>query len=159
MGSVCPSVPATIRWTWIAAAEILATHFRPLGVVVATEPGDFLVKECAVALVEAVTVEERDGVLFAGVDAAWNQIPERFLYGVLLDPVVCRAADADPHRPVTVSGTINEGDDLFAAGHPLPEVHEGDVIALINVGSYNASMASEHCLRPPADAVFFAERS
>ncbi len=142
------------RW-----AAILATHLGPLGVVVATEPGDFLVKECAVALVEAVTVEERDGVLFAGVDAAWNQVPERFLYKVLLDPVVCRAADAEPQRPVTVSGTINEGDDLFTEGHPLPEVREGDVIALINVGSYNASMASEHCLRPPADAVFLAERS
>ncbi len=60
---------------------------------------------------------------------------------------------------MTVSGTINEGDDLFAEDHPLPEVHEGDVIALINVGSYNASMASEHCLRPTAGAVFFAERS
>jgi diaminopimelate decarboxylase len=110
-------------------------------------------------LVEVVTVEERDGVLFSGVDAAWNQVPERFLYGVLVDPVMCRAADAEPRRPVTVSGTINEGDDLFAVDHPLPEIHEGDVIALINVGSYNASMASEHCLRPPAGAVFFTERS
>ena len=142
------------RW-----AGILATHFGPLEVVVATEPGDFLVKECAVALVETVTVEERDGIRFAGVDAAWNQVPERFLYGVLLDPVLCRAADAEPDGPVTVSGTINEGDDLFAEGHPLPEVREGDIIALINVGSYNASMASEHCLRPPAGAVFFPERS
>ncbi len=142
------------RW-----AEILVRHLAPLDVTVATEPGDFLVKESAVVLAEVVTVEERDGVLFAGVDAGWNQVPERFLYHVLLDPVLCRAADAAPHRPVTVSGTINEGDDLFAQGHPLPEVHEGDVLAFINVGSYNASMASEHCLRPPASSLFFRDRS
>ena len=142
------------RW-----AAILAEHFGPLDVTVATEPGDFLVKECAVALAEVVSLEERDGALFAGVDAGWNQVPERFLYHVLLDPVLCRAADAEPVRTVTVSGTINEGDDLFAEDHPLPAIEEGDIVALINVGSYNAAMWAEHCLRPPAHAVFFGERA
>jgi diaminopimelate decarboxylase len=142
-----------------AWAAILSESFGPLGVAVATEPGDFLVKECAAALAEVVTLEERDGVLFAGLDAGWSQVPERFLYEVLLDPVLCRAADADPVGPVTVSGTINEGDDLFAVDHPLPALVEGDILALINVGSYNAAMASDHCLRPPAYAVFLEDRA
>jgi len=141
------------RW-----AAIAAEHLGPLDVVVATEPGDFLVKESAVLLAEIVTLEERDGVLFAGLDTGWNQAPERFIYDALLDVVVCRAADAEPDRPVTVSGNINEGDDLFAVDHPLPAVREGDVVALVGVGSYNASLYSEHCLRPPASAVFFRER-
>jgi diaminopimelate decarboxylase len=59
---------------------------------------------------------------------------------------------------VTVSGHINEGDDLFAVDVPLPEVVEGDILAAIAVGSYNASMTSEHCLREPAGAVCFEER-
>jgi diaminopimelate decarboxylase len=141
------------RW-----AAIAAEHLGPLDVVVATEPGDFLVKESAVLLAEIVTLEERDGVLFAGLDAGWNQAPERFIYDALLDVVVCRAADAEPERPVTVSGNINEGDDLFAVDLPLPAVREGDVVALLGVGSYNASLYSEHCLRPPASAVFFGGR-
>jgi diaminopimelate decarboxylase len=116
------------------------------------------VKESAVLLAEIVTLEERDGVLFAGLDAGWNQAPERFIYDALLDVVVCRAADAEPERPVTVSGNINEGDDLFAVDLPLPAVREGDVVALLGVGSYNASLYSEHCLRPPASAVFFGGR-
>jgi diaminopimelate decarboxylase len=76
----------------------------------------------------------------------------------MVDPVLCRAADAEPTRPVTVSGHINEGNDLFAEEHPLSEVREGDVVALIGVGSYNGSMWSQHCLRPPAGSVFFTDR-
>lgn len=141
------------RW-----ASILRTHLGPLDVAVGTEPGDFLVKECATHLAEVVTVEERDGVWFVGLDTGWNAMGEHFIYGSLLDLVLCRAADAPPERDVTISGHINEGDDLFAEDLPFPAVREGDIVAAINVGSYNASMSSEHCLRPPARAVFFSDR-
>jgi diaminopimelate decarboxylase len=141
------------RW-----AAFAAEHLGPLDVVVATEPGDYLVKESAVLLAEVVTLEERDGVLFAGLDTGWNQAPERFIYDALLDVVVCRSADAEPERPVTVTGNINEGDDLFGVDLPLPAVREGDVVAVLGVGSYNASLYSEHCLRPPASALFFRDR-
>jgi diaminopimelate decarboxylase len=141
------------RW-----AAILAEHLGPLGVTVGTEPGDFLVKECAINLAEVVTVEERDGVRFVGLDLGWNVMGEHFIYEAPLDLVLCRAADAPPVREVTISGHINEGDDLFAEDLPFPDVMEGDIVAAMNVGSYNASMTSEHCLRPAAGAVFFSDR-
>jgi diaminopimelate decarboxylase len=141
-----------------AWAAILARHLGPLGVKVGTEPGDFLVKESAILLAEVVSVEDREGDLFVGVDAGWNLMGEHFIYGAPLDLVLCRAADAPPVRLVTIAGNINEGDDLFAENLPLPEVREGDVVAAINVGSYNASLASEHCLRPPAAVVCFPDR-
>jgi diaminopimelate decarboxylase len=142
------------RW-----ASIAAEHLGELDVAVGTEPGDFLVKESGVLLVEIVTLEERDGVLFAGVDAGWNQSPDHFIYDELLDVVLGRAADGEAERAVTVSGNINEGDDLFAEDLPLPRLQEGDVLALVNVGSYNASLYAAHCLRPAAGAVFFEDRT
>ena len=141
------------RW-----ASILAAHLGPLGVAVGTEPGDFLVKECAINLAEVVTVEDRDGVRFVGLDVGWNTMGEHFIYHAPLDLVLCRAADAPAVRDVTISGHINEGDDLFAEALPFPDVAEGDIVAAINVGSYNASMTAEHCLRPAARAVFFTDR-
>jgi diaminopimelate decarboxylase len=141
------------RW-----AAILAEHLGPLEVTVGTEPGDFLMKECAINLAEVVTVEERDGVRFVGLDVGWNVMGEHFIYEAPLDMVLCRAADAPTVREVTISGHINEGDDLFAEDLPFPDVVEGDIVAAMNVGSYNASMTSEHCLRPAASAVFFSER-
>jgi diaminopimelate decarboxylase len=141
-----------------AWAAILARHLGPLDVAVATEPGDFLVKECAVHLAEVVTVEDRDGHTFVGLDTGWNVMGEHFIYRSLLDLVLCRAADAEPVHAVTVSGNINEGDDLFAEDLPLPEVREGDMMAAINVGSYNGSMTSAHCLRGSARTAFFEDR-
>ena len=40
----------------------------------------------------------------------------------------------------------------------LPEPHEGDVLALLRMGSYNRSMHIDHRLRPPAGTVAFGDR-
>jgi diaminopimelate decarboxylase len=142
-----------------AWAAVLARHLGPLDVTVATEPGDFLAKECAVHLAEVVTVEERDGATFVGLDTGWSVMGERFVYRSNLPLVLCRAVDAPAAGPVTISGNINEGDDLFAEDLPMPQIHEGDIVAALNVGTYNGSMTSAHCLREPARTVFFQDRA
>jgi diaminopimelate decarboxylase len=142
------------RW-----AAICAEHLGPLGVTVGTEPGDFLVKEAVVHLAEVVTVERRDGARFVGLDTGWSVMGEHFVYGAPLDLVLCRDVLASALDPVTISGHINEGNDLFAEDYPFPEVAEGDVVAAINVGSYNGSMTSLHCLREPARVVSFEDRT
>ena len=141
-----------------AWAGVLAQHLGPLDVVVGTEPGEFLAKESAVHLAEVVSVEDRDGTTFVGLDTGWNVMNEHFVYKIPFHPILCRAADAEPVANVTVSGHINEGNDLFAEDHPMPEVEEGDIVAIPNVGSYNASMVSVHCLRPEPSSVFFNDR-
>lgn len=137
---------------------MLAQHLAPLGVVVAVEPGDFLVKESAILLVQIVSVEDRDGVRFVGVDAGWNVMNDRFIYRSPQQIVACAQADAPAAGTCMVTGHINEGDDLFAEDEPLPEVREGDVLALLHCGSYAQSMTIVHCLRPPAPASFFNDR-
>ena len=141
-----------------AYAVLLAKHLGPLGVTIACEPGDYLAKESGVLLGEVVTLDERDDVWFAGVDVGFNVAPERFIYGALVPTVLCRAADAEPTRTYTVAGNINEGNDLWGGDVPLPELAEGDVLALLLVGAYGRSMHIEHCLRPPACTVSFTER-
>ncbi len=142
-----------------AWASILARHLGPLDVAVGTEPGDFLVKDAVVHLAEIVTVEDREGLTFVGLDTGWNVMCERFVYDGPLDIVLCRAADAEPEREVTISGNINEGNDLFAEDLPFPNVREGDILAAMNVGSYNGAMFSAHCLRGPAGTLFFEDRA
>jgi len=72
--------------------------------------------------------------------------------------VRCLAADSPAPPVVTVSGNINEGDDLWAEDQPLPAVAEDDIVAILRVGSYNQVMHLNHCLRPPAGVIAFAER-
>jgi diaminopimelate decarboxylase len=141
-----------------AFARVLTKQLGPLGVTIGSEPGDFLVKEMGVLLAEVVSADERDRHRFVGVDAGFNVAPERRIYEEPIPLILCRAVDAPSERPVTVAGNINEGDDLWAEDLPLPEVGEGDVIALLRVGSYNRSMHIDHCMRPPAGTVAFADR-
>lgn len=141
-----------------AYASVLARHLEPLGVAVGVEPGDYLVKESAVLLAEVVSVEDRDGTRFVGLDAGWNLVNERFIYGDRQEIVVCARADEAPERAVTVAGHINEGNDVFAEDRELPLVREDDVLAILQCGSYAQSMTIVHCLRPPAPALFFEDR-
>jgi diaminopimelate decarboxylase len=143
----------------VSWSEALARAFAGLDVVVATEPGEFIAKQVATLLAEVVTVEDRGGgAVFVGIDAGWSTANESFVYEIPFHPIVSRAADTSPDRTYTVAGHINEGDDLWATDVALPEVREGDVLAIPNVGAYNLSMASNHCLRPPADVVSFHDR-
>jgi len=153
-----PADPGLDLDAWAAA---LARAFAGIDhLIVATEPGEYLAKLTATLLAEVVTVEDRgQDAVFVGLDAGWSGVNEHFVYRIPFHPIVCRAADAAPARSVTVSGHINEGDDLFAEDVPLPEVREGDVIAIPNVGAYNLSMASEHCLRPPIPVIGIDERT
>ncbi len=153
-----PQLPGEERLDLDAWAVILARHLGPLDVVVGVEPGDFLVKEAGHLLAEVVTVEDRMGATFVGLDAGWNLVNDHFIYRVPFELVMCRSADAERPHAVTISGHINEGDDLFAEGYPFPPVSEGDVVAILNIGGYNQAMAMTHCLRPVAKAVYFDDR-
>lgn len=149
-----PQAPGEQPLDLEAYAAILERHLERLGVTVSCEPGDYLVKDSAVLLCEVVTVEDRLGVTFVGLDAGWNVMPDAFVYGVSPDIVLARAVDAQVSAAVTVAGHINEGNDLFAEDHPMPDVREGDIVAMMDVGGYHQSMSSTHCLRPHAPAVF-----
>jgi diaminopimelate decarboxylase len=139
-----------------AYAQGIAHHLGPLGLTVYVEPGDFLVKDSGILLVEVVTVEEKGGTPFVGVDCGFNAFNLPAIYHFHQEIVSCRAADAPATITCTVAGHINEAGDLFAEGCRLPEVREGDVLALLNAGGYGASMASYHCARPPARELVIA---
>ncbi|OHB31597.1 MAG: diaminopimelate decarboxylase [Phenylobacterium sp. RIFCSPHIGHO2_01_FULL_69_31] len=132
------------RW-----AAVLARRFAGRGLTVAVEPGDYLVKDAGVLLLRVVEVERKRDVTFVSVDGGFNLAPEPAYYGLPCEPVACapRSFDAGQWRPVTVAGNINEALDIWAADHPMPELREGDCIALINAGGYGASMSSNHCMR------------
>ena len=137
-----------------AYAAVLARHLGPLRVTIACEPGDLLSKDAAILLGEVVSVEDRRGVTFVGLDVGWNLNCSYFIYRFAQEFVVCRAAGAVRTERVTVAGNINEAGDVFAEDYAMPPVVEGDIVATLNAGGYLQAMSSTHCLRPLARAVF-----
>ena len=137
-----------------AYAAAITRQLDGLDLAVGCEPGDYLSKDTGVLLAEVVTVEERGGTTFVGLDAGWNVNCSYFIYKYAQELVVCRAADAARTERVTVAGHINEAGDVFAEDYDLPPVVEGDIVALLNAGGYHQAMSSTHCLRPHAEALY-----
>ncbi len=134
-----------------AYAALIEASFGPLGVPIMCEPGDFLARDAGIFLVEVVGIDERRGNKFVGLDGGYNACGIPYLYREPQEIVVCRAADAKPTGSYTVAGHINEARDVFADQAELPEVREGDILALLNVGGYGAELANIHCGRPHAE--------
>jgi diaminopimelate decarboxylase len=141
-----------------AYAGVLARRLGHLGVAVGAEPGEFLANESGVLLAEVVSVEERLGTTFVGLDVGWNVFNDAYVYGRRLLAIVPARADAARDRLSTLVGHINEGDDVFTAAEPFPEVGEGEIVAFPSVGGYCPGMWTDHCLRPRAATVHFNER-
>jgi diaminopimelate decarboxylase len=141
-----------------AYAGILARRFATLDVAVGAEPGEFLANEAAILLAEVVSVEERLGARFVGLDAGWNVMNDAYIYGRRPGVVVAARASAPRVDRVTLVGHINEGDDVFAADEPFPEVREGEIVAFVSIGGYCPGMWTDHCLRPRANALYFTDR-
>jgi len=139
-------------------ASVVKDRLGRFGFVIGVEPGEFLVNDCTALLAEVVTVERRLDALFVGLDVGWNTMCDRFVYGRDQAIVLCRDVNAPRANIVTVSGHINEGNDLFAEDYEFPEVVEGDIVAIMAAGGYNQAQMSLHCLRPYADALYFADR-
>ncbi len=135
---------------WAAA---LARHLGPLRRMIACEPGTFVVADAGLLLVEVNTVERRGDSVWVGVNAGHTINVYAAHYGIPLAMAVIGRAPGPVQARYTVAGNINEANDIFARDILLPELHEGDLLALFPAGAYGSSMASDHCLRGEAGEV------
>jgi diaminopimelate decarboxylase len=128
-------------------AGIIARHTLPRQLRVAVEPGDYLVKDAGLMLVQVNTVEDKAGTRFVGVDAGLGILNLAAYYRVPYVVAPLRIRPGAERERVTISGNINEAMDLLAEDVDLPAVEEGDYLALANVGGYGSAAASNHCMR------------
>ena len=132
----------------VAWAGLVARHVGRRGLEVWVEPGDYLVKDSGVLLLQVNTVETKNGTHFVGVTGGFNLHPEPAFYDLPLEPAPVRApAPGARRRRVEIAGNLNEALDLLARDARLPPVAEGDWLAFLNAGGYGAAMSSDHCLR------------
>ncbi|MCC7551318.1 MAG: diaminopimelate decarboxylase, partial [Methanobacterium sp.] len=91
---------------------------------------------------------------FVGVDAGFNTLLRPTMYGSYHHILVADKPEASPTQKIDVAGNVCESGDLFARDRPLPDIEEGDVLAIMNAGAYAFSMASQYNSRPrPAEVM------
>lgn len=115
------------------------------------EPGRYLVGDASVLLVEVNSVKQSYRK-FIGVDAGFNTLLRPAMYDSYHHIVVANRMDDEATEEVDIAGDVCESGDLFARDRPLPEIEEGDILAICNAGAYGFTMASNYNTRPlPAE--------
>ncbi len=117
------------------------------------EPGRYIVGDASYLLARVNTVKQSYRK-FVGVDAGFNTLLRPSMYGSYHHIVVANKPQAPEVEAIDVAGNVCESGDLFARDRPLPEIEEGDLIAIMNAGAYAFSMASQYNSRPrPAEVL------
>jgi diaminopimelate decarboxylase len=151
-------------------AEAILPPLRDLGIRTLVEPGRFLVGNAGVLLTRVRYIKQTGSKKFAIVDAGMNDLIRPALYQSYHEIVPCRASvsDADPSTSMSarksleridIVGPVCESGDFFALGREMPEVHEGDLLAIMSAGAYGFVMASNYNSRPlPAEALVHGDK-
>jgi diaminopimelate decarboxylase len=111
------------------------------------EPGKYIVAEAGCLLVKIVAIKNNNGRLIAGCNSGFPQLIRPVFYGAYHQITNLSNPDGNP-AVYDVCGNICETGDRFAEQRSIPEIREGDVLAIHNAGAYCYSMGGVYNLRP-----------
>jgi diaminopimelate decarboxylase len=132
--------------------ELSARRGRRIRLVI--EPGRVLVAEAGSLLVKVISVKERGGRRYVGVDTTvGNVVVESVYYPHHRVEAVAPRGDV-LEVPTDVCGNTTHSRDFLARDCRLPALAPGDLLALRDVGAYGYAMSSHFLNRPrPAEVV------
>ena len=141
-------------------ADTIAPPLRELGVRILVEPGRFLVGNAGVLLTRVRYVKKSGAKKFAIVDAGMNDLIRPALYHSyheivpVAEPIMNNSKSKNETEKIDIVGPVCESGDFFALDRRVPEVREGDLLAIMSAGAYGFVMASNYNSRPlPAEAL------
>lgn len=117
------------------------------------EPGRYLVCDAAILITAVNTVKVTPTHKYVGVDAGFNTLVRPAMYGSYHHILVANKLNAPEKETYHIAGPLCESGDLLAKDRLLPEVAEGDLLAILNAGAYGFSMSSQYNSRPRAAEV------
>jgi diaminopimelate decarboxylase len=129
------------------AALTKAMKGLPLKVIL--EPGRVIVGNAGILVTEVLYTKQTSSKTFVIVDAAMNDLVRPSLYGSFhrieeVEPKGRSALDVD------VVGPICESGDFLAKDRQLPEMRQGELLAVYSAGAYGFTMSSNYNTRTRA---------
>lgn len=123
------------------------------------EPGRSIVGNSAVTLYEVGSMKHIEDVrTYVAVDGSMADNIRPALYDAKYEAVIANKAIKHPTETVSIAGKACESGDMFIWDLQVPDVDQGDILAVFSTGAYGYSMASNYNrLRRPA--VVFVENN
>ncbi len=127
--------------------------------IFAIEPGRYLVCDAGIVLTRVNTVKQTPHKKIAAVDAGYQTLVRPMMYGAYHHIIVDGKLNAEKREKYDVAGPVCESGDLLAKERALPEIEEGDLLAVLDAGAYGFSMASNYNSFPfPAEVLVNGSR-
>ena len=108
------------------------------------EPGRSLVARAGVAIYRVGAVKRRPGKTWLLADGGMADNPRHALYGAKYSCLPVTGLRRASIEKVSVAGPYCESGDVVIEDLPMPEVHEGELIAIPVAGAYHMSMSSNY---------------
>jgi len=138
-------------------ADAIVPPLRDLGIRILAEPGRFLVGNAGVLVTRVRYLKQTGSKKFAIVDAGMNDLIRPALYQSYHEIVPVEQMKSESKRTIgkiDIVGPVCESGDFFALDREMPELREGDLLAIMSAGAYGFVMASNYNSRPlPAEAL------
>ncbi len=139
-------------------ADAIVPPLRDLGIRILVEPGRFLIGNAGVLLTRVRYIKQTSSKKFAIVDAGMNDLIRPALYQSYHEIVPVEERKRKIDR-IDIVGPVCESGDFFALDREMPEVQEGDLLAIMSAGAYGFVMASNYNSRPlPAEALIRGDK-
>jgi diaminopimelate decarboxylase len=160
LGEHEPPLPETYVRALMGAVKEFVAQYRLPAPAVFIEPGRSIVGDAGVTLYTVGGIKAIPGVrTYVSVDGGMYENPRPALYDARYTAVVATRAAETPTQRVAVAGRCCESGDVLIWDADLPDVHEGDLLAVFSTGAYNFSMASNYNRYPRPALVFAREGS
>ena len=141
-------------------AEALTGPLRGLNVHLLLEPGRCIVGPTGALLTRVLYKKTNGAKNFLVVDAAMNDLLRPSLYRAYHEIVPARSSpEQNVPEVVDVVGPVCETGDFFARDRELPNMKEGDLLAILDTGAYGMVLASNYNTRPRAAEVLVDGKS
>jgi len=135
------------------ATEITAP-LKKLNIHLLLEPGRAIVGPSGILVTRVVYRKRNNGKLFLITDAAMNDLIRPALYAAFHEIVpVMPSSETLNVIDADVVGPICESSDFLARNRKLADVDEGELLAVLDVGAYGMSLASNYNTRSRAPEV------
>lgn len=121
------------------------------------EPGRAIAGNAGITLYSIGSQKNIPGVRhYVSVDGGMTDNLRPALYNAEYEAVIANKAQTPPANEVSIAGKCCESGDMLIWDLPLPEIDDGDILAVFSTGAYGYSMAN-HYNRIPKPAVVFVE--
>jgi len=144
-------------------AEAIIPLVKDSGCRLILEPGRLIAGNAGILLTRVLYVKESGAKRFAICDAAMNDLIRPALYDAFhkIWPVqtarpLSECLSAQPGNgfmQVDIVGPVCESGDFFAKDRVIPDIAEGDLLAVFSAGAYGMTMSSNYNSRPRAPEV------